>query len=316
MLSMNYLLPPRFLFCCGGFHSFFVSSRLIIQYRRRLAMLHKIEEFMCKPGLNHPGTSQFWDDDHISKGMLESHLSPDRDGATMNHAFVRKSVDWIATVAPVCSHHTLLDLGCGPGIYAEFFAQAGYEVTGFDMSRRSIAHARDSARNKGLQITYQLCNYLTLDCVEQFDVATIINYDFGVPSKDDRAILLRKIHTALHPNGLFIFDVFTPLRFSGKEESKNWEYLQSGFFYAEPHLCLQSFYRYDEHKTILRQYLVITEHDVRCHNIWEHTFTADEVTEDLREAGFRLKGLYGDISGSEYSIAGETMCVIAEKIGE
>ena len=35
-----------------------------------------------KPELYAPSTGNFWDDKHISKGMLEAHLDPDINAAT------------------------------------------------------------------------------------------------------------------------------------------------------------------------------------------------------------------------------------------
>lgn len=124
--------------------------------------------------------------------MLESHLEPNGDAATRKHAFVRESVQWIAKIVPVEKYRTLLDLGCGSGIYAELFHEVGYCVIGADFSERSIHYARNSAQEKNLPITYHLCDYLTLDFTEQFDIVTLINYDFGLLSTENRAKLLKK----------------------------------------------------------------------------------------------------------------------------
>ena len=53
----------------------------------------------------------------------------------------------------------LLDLGCGPGIYAELFYQYGYQVTGIDLSKRSISYAQASAKQKGFDIIYLRSDY-------------------------------------------------------------------------------------------------------------------------------------------------------------
>ena len=278
-------------------------------------MIHTILDYMEKPALYAKGTSKFWGDGHISKGMLSSHLDSERDGATRNHAYVRQSVQWIATVAPAAQYPALLDLGCGPGIYAELFDEAGYTVTGLDLSERSVGYARDSAREKNRRITYQVGNYLMMEYTEAFDAVTLINYDFGVLSTENRALLLKKIHAALRPGGRLIFDVMTPEQYSGLAEYKSWEFSQGGFFSPEPHLCLNAFYRYDAQNTFLRQYIVVTESEAICHNVWDHTFTESELTHDLSEAGFSALGLYGDIAGSECAGTGKSLCAVAEKRG-
>ena len=274
-------------------------------------MFTQLQAIMKKPAPYEKGTIALWTDPHISKGMLEAHLHPTWDAATRPHVTVRENVKWISTVAPVEKHPNLLDLGCGPGIYAEEFFNAGYNVTGVDFSARSIDYARNSAKEKGLPIAYHCQDYLTLDFTQQFDLITLINYDFGVLSTDDRAKLLMKICTALKPNGLLILDVFTPHKNAGQKECKDWEYAEKGFVCAEPHVCLNTTYWYDENISC-SQHIVITEQDIGHINIWEHTFTKDELSQDLSTAGLSIKALYENMTGADYYDNSKEMCVVAQ----
>jgi len=276
-------------------------------------MFTQLMAMMKKPALYEKGTAELWTDEHISKGMLESHLNPDWDAATRNHETVREIVKWINTIAPEEQYRDLLDLGCGPGIYTEEFHKAGYEVSGMDFSERSINYARYSAQEKNFPITYYHQDYLTLEFATQFDLVTLIYYDFGVLSAEDRAKLLKKIHTALRPGGLLIFDVFTSQQYSGRKEYKSWEYAEKGFFCAKPHLCLNSFYRYDEQNTFCDQHIIVTERKVRHINVWEHTFTRSELSQDLSTAGLGVKAFYGNMTGADYCHGGKEMCVVAQK---
>ena len=126
-------------------------------------MFTELISIMKKPALYEKGTGELWTDEHISKGMLDAHLNPDWDAATRNHATVREIVRWISSIAPAEKYHNLLDLGCGPGIYAEEFHKAKYKVSGMDFSERSINYAQNSAHEKNLPITYYFQSYLTLD---------------------------------------------------------------------------------------------------------------------------------------------------------
>lgn len=145
-------------------------------------MYEKLLTLTNKPVLNFPDTARLyynlWEDEHISKGMLASHLNPTEDGATNNHAFVAKSVRWITRQAPPIEFPKLLDLGCGPGIYAELFAKEGYSVTGIDYSTRSIVYAiiKSAANSSGIEYMHQ--NYLTIDFTARFDLVTLINKDY------------------------------------------------------------------------------------------------------------------------------------------
>jgi len=279
-------------------------------------MLQNIKKYMQKPDMYAPSTAKFWDDNHISKGMLEAHLNPAIDNATRNLDFVQRSVGWISSIAHAGKYPRLLDLGCGPGIYAELFYNTGYQVTGVDLSKRSIEYAKRSAETKGKHITYKVCDYLLLDYQNRFDIATLIYCDFGVLSTNDRAALLKKIRDALRPNGCLIFDVFTQQQYVGQEEYKDWVYADSGFWGETPYLCLNSLYRYDEENTFLRQHLIITEDQINCYNVWEHTFKKDELISDLADAGFKIVGFYGDIAGGANSNDGKHLCVVAERIAD
>lgn len=85
-----------------------------------------------KPPLFQRSAVNFWDDEHISGYLLEAHLDPDFDGASRKSGTIGKSIQWITSVAPSGQFPALLDVGCGPGIYAQLFTARGYRVTGID----------------------------------------------------------------------------------------------------------------------------------------------------------------------------------------
>ena len=126
-------------------------------------MFNDLKKFMIKPELYAPGASAFWDDEHISKGMLEAHLNPNLEAASRKHEFIDESVKWIESIAPSSQYRELLDLGCGPGLYAERFSNIGYSVTGIDFSKRSIAYAKEQTLLNKSEIEYRYQNYLAID---------------------------------------------------------------------------------------------------------------------------------------------------------
>lgn len=276
-------------------------------------MFNELEKYTAKPQLYAPSTNKFWDDEHISKGMLEAHLNPSWDAATRKSEFLDESVKWISKIAPPPQYKFLLDLGCGPGLYAERFNSAGFSVTGVDFSKRSIAYAMEQALLNKSSIDYHYKNYLTIDYAEKFDVITLIYCDYAALSNTDRLTLLRKVYLALKPNGKFIFDVFTPQM--RKHESRSWYYCEEGGFLCDkPHICLESVYQYnDEDNTELRQSIVITEETVNCYNIWDHFFTKEALLSEIQTTGFSTYEFYGDIAGKEFSDTGETICGVFTK---
>lgn len=276
-------------------------------------MNKQLLKFMQKPRLYEPSSHKFWNDEHISKGMLEAHLNKEWEAATRKYDFVLKSVEWICGIAPPIQYNKLLDLGCGPGIYATLFKHRGYDVTGVDFSERSINYAIDNAKKENLDIKYICQNYLDIVLEEKFDVITLIYCDFGVLSTIDREILLKKIYSMLNPNGLLIFDVFTPNMHEDKKEYKSWSYFNNGGFWCEnPHGCLESLYRYED-STILNQSIIVTDCEVKCYNIWEHMFTCENLLSELKVAGNWDVEFYSNVAGERYFESSKTICTVARK---
>ena len=266
-----------------------------------------------KPALYEPSPRNMWDNPHISKQMLAAHLDEGFDSATRKMGFVKESVGWIACTLPPARYKRLLDLGCGPGIYAELFCRNGYEVTGVDISERSIRFARESARQKNLAIEYCRKDYTASGLGGSYDLITLIYCDFGVLARDTRVKLLARIYESLLPHGALLFDVFKPVKYKGMKEARDWEAEENGFWHEKPYLLLHSFWRYDEDNTFLNQYVVGTEDGTDYYNIWEHTFTFEELDQDLRKAGFGRIQFYGNVAGKRCEDTDDTICVLAMK---
>lgn len=276
-------------------------------------MNEKLSSYFVKPEIYKESTAKFWDDEHISKGMLKAHLDPEFEGATRRHSFVDKSVEWIAEFAPPDKYPKLLDLGCGPGLYAERFYHKGYQVTGVDFSARSIDYARKSAEKNAIPIEYRFQNYLDISEIETFDLVTLIYCDFCVLSDTNREILLKKIYQALKPNGKFIVDVTTPNQYENRNETKDWYFNEGDFWCEKPHLCLYAFYRYDESNTMLNQTVVITEETVKSYYLWDHTFTSRELEREISECGFNRIELFGDVTGAKLKPESNVICAVVTK---
>ena len=274
-------------------------------------MFNEIIKYANKPLIYAPSTKSLWDDEHISKEMLEAHLNPILDAASRNHDFIDSSAKWISEVAPPSQYKHLLDLGCGPGLYTERFNHAGYTVTGMDISKRSIEYAKEQALLGNSNIKYQCQNYLEIDYADQFDLITLIYCDYAALSTTNRLILSEKIYRALKPKGRFIVDVFSPKM--KKSEKRSWYYSdKAGFFSGKPHICMESVYQYDD-DTQLEQYIILTDEGADCYNIWNRFFTKESFIDEVESIGFKLFGVFGDAAGKEFSETRETICGVFEK---
>jgi SAM-dependent methyltransferase len=101
----------------------------------------------------------------------------------------------------------VVDLGCGSGIWARELLKAGYEVRGVDISTSMIALARKNAPGAKF-ITGSFLNIDFPDCVAVTALGECFNYTFDA-SNGFTALrqLFRRVHAALAPGGLLVFDV-------------------------------------------------------------------------------------------------------------
>jgi SAM-dependent methyltransferase len=262
-----------------------------------------------------PGEPLFWDDPHISAQMLAFHLDPGIDAASRSPETIDRSVAWIATTLGLQPGDAVLDLGCGPGLYASRLAARGLRVTGVDYSRRSIAYASDYARQHGLDIIYRYQNYLELADENQYDGALLIYGDFCPLSPGQRALLLQNVRRALKPGGHFVLDVSTRECRKRHGSRNGWRALESGFWKPGPHLLLEEGIDYPEQNIWLDQAVVIEENGkISIYRNWFQDYTPETITAELQAGGFAFESLWGDLTGELYADSSEWIGLVTRKM--
>lgn len=270
--------------------------------------------FKMDPQLYQGSSKAFWDDEHISKSMLAAHLDSDNDGASRKLSTIQKSVEWICECVQNVEGKRLLDLGCGPGIYAEMLCDRGFSVTGIDFSKRSIEYAQNRAKETKRNIEYRYQNYLDIDYENEYDVAILIYCDFGVLSPLDRGILLKKIHRALKTGGLLILDVFNENYLKSFSEMQTVEYEERGFWANEPYVLIQKNKVYRESNNTLEQYLIITQNDFDCFNIWNQIYSAESFRQEIEDGRFEVVDIFDNVCGKPFTGQEECICGVYKKI--
>jgi SAM-dependent methyltransferase len=91
----------------------------------------------------------------------------ERAAAMTDAAALRRLVAF-ADLAPGAR---VLDGGCGPGLVAEAFLEAGHEVLGVDLSAEMIARARARCERFGARARFEHRSIYALDAGEPFDAA-------------------------------------------------------------------------------------------------------------------------------------------------
>jgi SAM-dependent methyltransferase len=186
-------------------------------------------------------------------------------------------------------HGQVIDLGCGSGILAADVAAAGYDVLGFDLSPAMIALARKRAP----QARFRVGSFLAADlppCVAVTAVGECFNYLFD-DSNTAAALakLLRRIHDALCPGGLLLFDVAGPGRVPGGSQRRCWE--------GDDWAALVDVHE-DRRQGLLTRRITsfrkVGTHYRRDHEVHQQRLLPHgELARQLRESGFRVRILRG-----------------------
>ena len=276
-----------------------------------LDQLNRLQE---KPAPFTPGEPLFWDDPHISAQMLAAHLDPTNDLASRRPETIDRSVDWLVEILGLQPGAAVLDLGCGPGLYASRLARRGLHVTGVDYSRRSIDYAIQAARQDGLEITYRYQDYLALEDTDQYDAALLIYGDFCPLSPHQRKQLMQNVYRALKPGGVFILDVSTREHRKRHGSANGWYVAENGFWNPGLHLVLEQGFDYPDQSIFLDQVIVVdTNHAISVYRMWFQDYSRQSITSELERGGFAVQSVWNDLLGTPYSEDTEWIGVIARK---
>ena len=253
-----------------------------------------------------------WTDPHLAEQMLRFHLDPETPLASRAPAEIDEAVAWLNELVGLAGKR-VVDLGCGPGLYASRFCKQGAVATGMDWSKSSLAHARAQAAREGQQIDYLLADYTRDPLPQSTDLFTLIYCDFCALSPSQRHRLLKKIRAALSSGGLLAMDVHgTPYFDSFQEKTLIERRLMGGFWSANDYVGVKQSIRYPAEQVTLDRYLIVEPDRLWSVFNWLQTFSPNSLQEELTAAGFTIRHLSAGFTGAEPTSASELICVLAE----
>ncbi|MFC2014542.1 class I SAM-dependent methyltransferase [Chloroflexota bacterium] len=280
------------------------------------ATLVAISKYATKPSLFEPGELHFWDDPYISESMLEAHLNPDFEGASRKAETIKAEVGHLFSSGMLKPGNRVLDMGCGPGLYASKFAEKGMKVTGIDISERSLDYARRYAEEKGLDIEYRHLDFLNIDYSGEFDAVVQIYGELSAFSDKERDAFLEKIYRALKPDGMLIFDVSTRAQRMKEGLRNRWYTSENGFWRPENYLVLEHGFDYPEQDVWLDQYIIVGEDgSVTVYRDWFHDYTRESINQVLGKAGYQVLEIWNDFTGNPYEEGGDWIAIASRKMG-
>jgi len=219
----------------------------------------------------------------------------------------------------------ILEVGCGTGRVLLPLAQAGFEVTGVDLSPAMLDIARRKVATAGLQqrvtLVKQDMRALALD--RPFNMVVVALNSFShLLTLDDQLAALDRIREHLRPGGLLLIDLFNP------DLTRLVE--------LEGQVALDRIKTMDDPDTGRRVMRFRSEQADLARQVIDVTYVADEVDAQgsvtrtifpfsmrylfryelellLRHAGFHVEAIYGSYDLDEFDTDSEKLLAVAIK---
>jgi SAM-dependent methyltransferase len=198
-----------------------------------------------------------WNDPEFSERMLQEHLSQEHDAASRRFETIDEHVDWIHDTLLRGKPGRVLDLGCGPGFYANRLARLDHELVGIDYSPASIAYARAEANGDELRCHFIEQDIRAANFGQGYDLVMLLFGELNVFRPSHAAKLVKKAHNALVDGGVLLLEPHTFAAVEGiGTEPRTWFSSNGGLFSTRPHVVLtESFWRPDS-GTATKRYFV------------------------------------------------------------
>ena len=278
-------------------------------------MLEQLKQINEKPILwGHYTADELWTDEYTSQQMLNYHLAEDLDISSRNKKLLERSANWIVEKFNLNAESSVVDFGCGPGLYTSVFAKTGAKVTGIDFNEVAINYAKEKSAKENLNIDYSVANYLEYSTKAKFDLITMIFCDLCALNPEQRQTMLRKYFDALNKDGRLLLDVFSLNTYNNKKEVAIYEKNQLfGFWSPNEYYGFLNTFKYEEDKVVLDKHTIIEENKTKVIYNWLKHYSVEEITNELKEAGFIVEEVYTNVAGDDYNEDSLEIAVVAKR---
>ena len=257
-----------------------------------------------------------WSEPDFSERMLKEHLSQEHDAASRRAAKIDQQVNWIHNHLLGGRTTSVLDLGCGPGLYTSRLAALGHSCTGIDFSPASIRYARKQARQGGLHCTYYAEDLRSAYFGSGYGMVTLIYGEFNVFLTEAAHDILQRAWQALAPRGALLLEVSVPDSISYRgNRPPTWYSSQNGLFSSRPHIVLEENHWDEASRTTTTRYYAVdaASAGVSGYAVTYQAYTPDEYVALLQECRFHDVMLYPSLIGVQDDSQSDYMVVVARR---
>ncbi len=231
-----------------------------------------------------------WDDPEFSARMLREHLNESHGAASRQLPERQAQIDWLWQKLNLQPGQRVLDVTCGPGLYAVELARRGCLVTGVDFSPAAIAYAQELAQAQGVN---GRCTFIQQDVRQmnlegqKFDAALFLYGQLAVFTRNDARALLAQIAQSLQQHGRLAVELLNQDKVD-KKESRWWYTDETGLWGDAPYLHLGERFWYPEERLSLERFLILHLETGQLDEIQlcDQTYAVPEMLALMQENGF------------------------------
>jgi SAM-dependent methyltransferase len=219
-----------------------------------------------------------------------------------------EEVNSIEDILNLQKNMKILDVCCGYGRHSNELAKRGYQVVGVDISETALEAAKKIANRSNVHITFLKRDVRNLQLNMHFDVAINIFTSFGFFEEEaDNLKILMEIFASLRSPGYFLIDIINR-DFRLKSPLKDWWYIEEEGVVA---LVEKD---YDAMNGVaIHKFAIFDKAGYREHIKKFRLYTCTELVSLLKQSGFIIEAVYGDLKGSRFCVDSPRLVIIAKK---
>lgn len=258
-----------------------------------------------------------WNEPGFSERMLGEHLEESHGAASRPTTERRQIIDWLWSKLALQPEAQVLDVTCGPGLYAVELASRGCLVTGIDFSPASIAYARELAQKRGLSAR---CDFIERDVRQMdysgadFDAALFLYGQLAVFTIEEAEQLLRQIALALRPDGRLVVEILDQGQLD-KNDSTWWFTDNTGLWGDAPFIHMGERFWLEEQAISVERFYTLHLDSGEMDEIilCDQSYTIEKMVNMMTLAGFDSVEVYPAWDGLPLSDAGIWLVFVATK---
>ncbi|MCW4037492.1 MAG: class I SAM-dependent methyltransferase [Candidatus Bathyarchaeota archaeon] len=257
-----------------------------------------------------------WNDPEFSEQMLKEHLCHDHDHASRRLATIDQQVKWIHHELLNCIPTRILDLGCGPGLFANLLSKLGHSCVCIDFSPASITYAKEQALKENLPCKYLLNDIREANYGDNFGLILLIFGEFNSFNNKDTKNIVTKAYNALQDNGILLLEPHTFEAVKEMAEPRSsWSAKKKGLFSLRPYLCLEERYWDAIVRASTTRYYILdgVTGDVMRYAQTAQAYTNEEYLTLLSDCGFSDITFFPSLTGSVKEIQKGLQVITAKK---